>query len=173
MPIRSLHAREPPKASLCFNIMQYLCISSLFCLFCSLHFHPCCCISYNIASYCHYVYIHITPLVFIYLTTRSLYLLTICLQLLLPPLSAFGKQESDLFLYEFAFLFLFFSIPHTGEITYSVCLSLSDLFHLTQCPQGLSMWLQVFPSSMWIANSKRVTTRVSLYLTVSLSELEN
>ena len=70
----------------------------------------------------------------IYLTARSLYPLTFCIHL--PPASP-GKHQFTLFLW--APLLLWF---HVWVKLFTVCLSLTVLFHLAQCSQVPSTFSQ-------------------------------
>ena len=54
------------------------------------------------------------------------------------PTPTLGCHFSALYFYEFDF-FRF----HIEVTSYSICLSLPDLFHLAWCPQGPSMFLQI------------------------------
>ena len=63
---------------------------------------------------------------------------------------------------------IFFKIPHTSDMQ-SICLSLSDLFHIAQYPPSLSMWLQmaIFCSFLWpssIPSNINIISALSIYL---------
>lgn len=71
------------------------------------------------------VLLYIASLGVIYLLPGSLYVMTIFLQFPLPSPSTFGNQESGLFCYEYVFFRLQIYLR-----SYSICLSVPDLFHL-------------------------------------------
>ena len=93
------------------------------------------------------IILYMISLVLIYLITGSLYL-----PIPFPPPSASSCHKSHLFLYEFGCCHFKFLICVRSD---SICLSLSNLFHLAEFLQSPFILLQMvgFPPLFWLNNT--------------------
>ena len=118
---------------------------------------------------CSHPVVHYIPSPCLFITLTSLYLLTIFLQVLLALLSVSGTTSLISLSRSLAFCFVFRF--HILVRSYSICLSLPDLFHLALCFQNPPMLSQMvgFCWFLWLNNIPLCVYVYTLFIHSSFS----